>query len=38
MAWKIVRLHGWWVSFERDNEWHKKHKEVSGFWSVDKLM
>lgn len=37
MAWKIVRLHGWWVSFERDNEWHKKHKEVSGFWSVDKI-
>ena len=37
MAWKIISLHGWWVSFERDSDVYLKHEEVSGFSSIEKI-
>ena len=37
MAWKTITLSGWYISFERDSQWYIKHKEVSGFCSIDKV-
>lgn len=37
MAWKTITLYGCWVSFERDSDWWVRHKEVSGFSSIEKI-
>lgn len=37
MAWKTIKLYGWYLSFERDSTWHAKYNEVSGFQTIDKI-
>ena len=35
MAWKTIKLQGWFLSFERESLWYARYNGVSGFQSID---